>query len=45
MRLETIILINRAPFKKIQLQLENENVFILSGINDLPYFGEIRRVI
>ena len=33
MRLETIILINRAPFERIQLQLENENVFILSGIN------------
>ena len=33
MRLETIILINRAPFERIQLKLENENVFILSGIN------------
>ena len=33
MRLETIILINRAPFERIQLQLENEDVFILSGIN------------
>ena len=33
MRLETIILINRAPFERIQLQFENENMFILSGIN------------
>lgn len=33
MRLQTMIMINRAPFKNIKLNLANENVFVLSGIN------------
>ena len=33
MRLQTMIMINRAPFKNMKLDFENENVFILSGIN------------
>ena len=33
MRLETIILINRAPFDKFRLDLTSENVIVLSGIN------------
>lgn len=33
MRIETIILFNRAPFEQLQLELGEENVFILSGIN------------
>ena len=33
MRLQTLIMINRAPFKKIKLSFEGENVYILSGIN------------
>lgn len=33
MRLETIIMINRAPFNKLRLDLTDENVIVLSGIN------------
>ena len=33
MRLQTIILINRAPFERLEINFGNENIAILSGIN------------
>lgn len=33
MRLKNIILFNRAPFNNLKLQLEDENIIVLSGIN------------
>lgn len=33
MRLQTIILINRAPFKHLELNFDHENVTVLAGIN------------
>ena len=33
MRLKNIILINRAPFERLELDLGDENVSVLSGIN------------
>ena len=33
MRLESIIMINRAPFDKLRLDLTDENIVVLSGIN------------
>ena len=33
MRLQKIILINRAPFEHLELNFDNENLAVLSGIN------------
>lgn len=33
MKLERVLIINRAPFEKLDLKLEDENIFVLSGIN------------
>lgn len=33
MRLKKAIFINRAPFDKLELNFDNSNIFLLSGVN------------
>ena len=33
MRLQNIILINRAPFERLDINFDNDNVAVFSGIN------------
>ena len=33
MKLKNIVIINRAPFNRLELDLENENIILLSGVN------------
>lgn len=34
MRLQRLIMINRAPFEHLEMEFGNENIVLLSGIND-----------
>lgn len=44
MKLKKVLIINRAPFERLDLNLDKGNVFVLSGINGTgKRTAEIRR--